>query len=60
MAIDPEESELGMGARLERSRRRLALENRLALMALAAGFPAILVAIILLWTGSLPLKRAGL
>jgi nitrogen fixation/metabolism regulation signal transduction histidine kinase len=53
MAIDPEESELGMGARPERSRRRVALENRLALMALAAGFPAILVALILLWTGSL-------
>jgi fatty acid desaturase len=52
MAIDPEESELGMGARPPRSRRRLALEDRLTLMALAAGFPAILLALILLWTAS--------
>jgi nitrogen fixation/metabolism regulation signal transduction histidine kinase len=31
-------------------RRRASLENRLALMALGAGFPALLVALILLWT----------
>ena len=30
--------------------RRASLENRLALMALGAGFPALLVALILLWT----------
>jgi nitrogen fixation/metabolism regulation signal transduction histidine kinase len=33
-------------------RSAAALENRLVYMALAAGFPAILVALILLWTGS--------
>ena len=52
MAIDPEEIELGTGVRPLRSRRRLALENRLTLMALAAGFPAMLLALILLWTAS--------
>jgi len=33
-------------------RQRTALENRLVLMALAGGSPAVLVALILLWTGS--------
>jgi len=33
-------------------RQRTALENRLVLMALAGGFPAVLVALILLWTGT--------
>jgi nitrogen fixation/metabolism regulation signal transduction histidine kinase len=33
-------------------RRHVTLENRLVLMALAAGFPALLVALLLLWTGA--------
>ena len=52
MAIDPEGREFGTWERPLRARRRMALENRLALMALAAGFPAIVLSLILLWTAA--------
>jgi nitrogen fixation/metabolism regulation signal transduction histidine kinase len=51
--IDPEETKLRTPGRPAPVRlRRTALENRLVLMALAGGFPALLVALLLLWTGT--------
>jgi len=53
MAENPENTKPRTLARPTPARRgRLALEDRLALMALAAGLPALVVALILLWTGS--------
>jgi nitrogen fixation/metabolism regulation signal transduction histidine kinase len=52
MSKDPETPKTIARARPAPVRRsRLAFESRLVFMALAAGFPAILVALILLWTG---------
>ena len=52
MSPDPEIPKTNTTARPVPVRRTgAALESRLVLIALAAGFPAILVAILLLWTG---------
>jgi nitrogen fixation/metabolism regulation signal transduction histidine kinase len=53
VSIDPEDTKPSTLARPAPVRRqRTALENRLVLMALAGGFPALLVALLLLWTGT--------
>ena len=52
MSPDPEIPKTNTTARPVPVRRTgAALENRLVLIALAAGFPAILVALVLLWRG---------
>jgi nitrogen fixation/metabolism regulation signal transduction histidine kinase len=52
MANDSEELRISTRMPPAAARRRhVVFENRLLLMALAAGFPALLVALVLLWTG---------
>jgi hypothetical protein len=56
--LDPQPDVVAAGfeARTGRPRTRLRFDQRLLLLALAAGLPAALVALILLWTGDLTPK----